>query len=421
MTALQERLDSVQEQQLQIIETGTTKLDDLLVFWRSVRQENALLHFARQKGLSRIDLTPVPSLAASACKAKQAIEIELSLEGIKNSGWDDEPWTLQDGSWDRYAASPEGAFKKNPAVVEVIFDENPENAVWYTHWEVLYVTDGVKWHRTTGRVCANGLFYELGGEQTFYERFDLDAQKYSTGGTWTVTFQGETMTGSLVSSSTDGVDGEARPPSPMPASTACGERRDNLSTPAEPDSSSAVSSNFTSSGGRSRGRANRGCPYTRTEGPRVPKVVSAPCYRPRGVQAQLGSTPPLVSPADPLGRSSAGERPPGAAGHSGSVGNAVPPAAPPASPFLQGSRCPVILVTGSCNQVKCWRLRCRRHHRHRYHRVTSTWYITGDQGNDRAGPSTVMVMFTDDAQRADFMAKVSFPPGVSCTPLTLST
>ena len=107
MESLTERFDAVQENLLELFESGSDNIEDQILYWNLMRKEGILLYYARQKGISRLGLQHVPSLAVSEFKAKQAIMMTLQLESLKNSEFGREKWTLQDTSLELYNTEPE--------------------------------------------------------------------------------------------------------------------------------------------------------------------------------------------------------------------------------------------------------------------------------------------------------------------------
>ena len=180
MENLSERFNVLQDQLMNIYEAAEQTLEAQIAHWLLLRKEAVLLYFARQKGITRIGYQPVPPLAVSEAKAKQAIGIMLQLQSLQKSEFADEPWTLVDTSIETYKNAPENHFKKGATPVEVIYDKQPDNANVYTMWKHIYYTDADdKWHKTTSGVNQTGIYYMQGSFRHYYVVFADDARRYS--------------------------------------------------------------------------------------------------------------------------------------------------------------------------------------------------------------------------------------------------
>nr|WJJ59259.1 MAG: E2 protein [Hydrurga leptonyx papillomavirus 2] len=189
METLSQRLDAVQEKLLSLYEEGSTDLMQQVLHWSLLRQENVLMHFARQKGVRRLGYQPVPTLAVSQEKAKQAIEMELLLASLSKSEYSSEPWTMPETSREMMLAPPANKFKKQGETVEVIFGSDKENAMRYTAWKFVYYMDSKDaWHKTPGHVSHAGLWYYEGDCACFYVDFKDEALKHGSRD-WTVIFK----------------------------------------------------------------------------------------------------------------------------------------------------------------------------------------------------------------------------------------
>ncbi|AEP82751.1 E2 [Canis familiaris papillomavirus 11] len=192
MENLKKRLDAIQDALLTIYEEGSDRLTDQVQHWSLLRRENVLLHFAKKSGVLRLGLQPVPALRVSADRAKQAIEMQLTLQTLQESQYADEQWTMQDTSRERWMAEPAQCFKKGATYVEVYFDGNRSNSMQYTMWHHVYYTDcNDQWQKTRSHVGYDGLWFWDNCHRRYYVRFDDEARKYGTTGQWAVIVNNE--------------------------------------------------------------------------------------------------------------------------------------------------------------------------------------------------------------------------------------
>ena len=146
---------------MNLYESEPHTLDEQIEVWENIRKQNILLFYGRKEGFKNFGLQPIPSLAVSEYKAKEAIQQVILLKSLKNSAYAREEWSLVDTSAELIHTPPRNTFKKQPYIVEVHYDNNPQNAFPYTNWDVLYVQDEHdNWFKTEGKVDVNGLFYE---------------------------------------------------------------------------------------------------------------------------------------------------------------------------------------------------------------------------------------------------------------------
>nr|AAV54058.1 E2 protein [Deltapapillomavirus 2] len=404
MSAAKEQLLAAQETQMTLIEKDSTELKDHIDYWGAVRREQGLLYAARQKGLLMLGLNPVPPCSVSAEKARQAIEMQLLGEQLKESPWCNEPWSLCDLSWERYQAPPAETLKKGARLVEVEYDGSSTNKTWYTAWNSLYLRkpDEEGWETATGGADADGLFYTtMSGTRVYYELFERDAARYSTTGTWTVRDNDRTYhSHSAPSYSRDSVEG--------PWTTGGRERGRPTDSPDRavlhtPPGGHAVHGPVRAC--ENRGRSiNRPTPYSAPQSPRS------------GVGPD--STSPLPSPVPTVLERGEEDNPP-----SPDSTDVIPnpkPKEPRFSLFGSSGGLPCLLISGTGNQVKCYRFRVKRWHRDKYHHCTTTWWAVGEQGSERQGDATVIVTFKDPSQRSVFLQQVPLPPGMSAHGVTMT-
>lgn len=209
MEKLSERFNVLQDQLMNIYEAAEHTLEAQIAHWTLLRREAVLLYVARQKGITRLGYQPVPPLAVSEGKAKEAIGIMLQLQSLQKSEYATEPWTLVDTSAETYRNAPEQHFKKGPVPVEVIYDKEPENANVYTMWKFVYYMDPEDvWHKTTSGVNHNGIYYLHGDFKHYYVLFADGARTYSKTGYWEVKVNKETVFAPVTSSTPPGSPGQ---------------------------------------------------------------------------------------------------------------------------------------------------------------------------------------------------------------------
>lgn len=175
-----------------IYEEGDSNLSTQVRHWQLIRQEQVLLHAARQQGHTRIGMQAVPPLAASQANAKAAIEMHLLLQSLLQSPFAKEPWTLSDTSRDMYLAVPMHTLKKSGQTVEVCFDGDQDNSMHYTKWrQVFYTDDRGVWKRVASHCDVTGIFFEKNGHREYYVRFEKEAMRFSVTGTWEAVDEGK--------------------------------------------------------------------------------------------------------------------------------------------------------------------------------------------------------------------------------------
>ncbi|AFS89112.1 E2 [Equus caballus papillomavirus 5] len=423
MAKLLGHLDAVTEKQMTLLEKGSTNLECHLEYWGLCRREAALCYAARQSGLQRVGPFGLPSLASSAAKAKEAIEMELHLTGLLNSAYSKEPWTLAECSQELFRTCPRDTFKKGGFLAEVIFDGKKENAMWYPGWSKVYfqLPDGT-WERGEGGCDGSGLFYLEGQTKNYYTVFADDAARYSSTGTWQVTCRNETFSSPIVSSSSGGdseeggsgdrPDGQCRDPSTRWVGSISGNPR-GLFEEESPD------------GGRRVAAAVWVPP--KQQGQSAPPVHDGgdggggtPCSDPE----------PGVGGEGVLGDSSAPSTVQGTDAPDSSSTQTTPQTNPVASParvkrvdVLDGRGNPIIpgaggdvflVVQGTATQLKSWRWRVHQHHRSLCSGISSTfWWTEGKRNGCSHKSARVLVTFKQPRQRTEFLRKVSMPRGMS--------
>lgn len=383
-----QRLLAAQNAQMEHMESASTSLADHLLFWSAVREENTLLHAARRKNVTALGLFPVPTLATSAAAAKAAIEMELILKELLQTPWATDPWSLSDVSRELYLAPPKHTLKKKGRVAEVMFDGDPNNRNWYTVWEEVYMRLDSGWIKATGCADETGLYLKMpGGGKQYYTLFAEDAEQYSVTGSWQVADRDQTFT--FPPACRDGVDGTPGPPGHRPAATPGG-------APAEPNSPSRCDPPGPDRRDSTGRRGWRSHPYI-LPGSKGVLVTSSGTS---SVQSPVSEVPEPV-PEEVL----------------------CGPSSPDTTGSVDPSDCfdlfhgllaaPCLLIHGSANGVKCLRHRLKRHHRRRFGCVTTTFWAAGDEGSQRDGLATIMVTFTSEGQRQNFVDNVSIPANMT--------
>ncbi|AOS89497.1 E2 protein [Rusa timorensis papillomavirus type 2] len=413
--AAAERLSALLAAQMQHIENDSQSLTDHIHFWRAVRQEQVLLHAARKHNLRAVGMWPVPTAATSAVKAKQAITMELLLTSLLKTDWGRDPWTLSEASWERLQAPPKYFLKKEPKVIEVIYDNDSSNRVWYTVYGTCLSQTADGWFATKCEADNTGCYVKnMNGEKDYYVRFEEDAVKFSTTGTW------EVLNPTVSSSSSpDRVDGQ--PPSleaenlgtntPQTGSPQRGrpagggsarKRSAPYTTAALPDSPSGSSTGDSDCGGSRCAKRLRGCSSTRGSGDLVCLPALPPCAGNVSQSlAQLAEASLCSLQTPDSTQRGVGE---------GSL------------PTLeQQTENPVycLIFCGNVNDVKCLRWRFKKHHKGKYTDCTTTYQHVGDSGNERKGPAMIMVTFSCRNQRDNFANSAKYPPGVTCKKYTM--
>ena len=363
-----------------LIEKASTDLRDHIAYWDAVRLENLLAYYSRKEGYTRLGLQPLPVLAVSEYKTKEAIKMKLLLSSLLQSSYGSEPWTLPEVSAEQINTNPKNAFKKKPFTVTVLFDNDERNANQYICWDFIYYQDEANvWHKVHGDVDENGLFYrEITGDVVYFKLFQADAEQYGHTGQWTVRFKNENIFASVTSSTRSATDRatnlETRAPShPIPTSKTPRKRK-----PADSytDSDSPTS---TSTGFRLRRR--------RGEGEQSPRSTTK--RRRRGV----GSAP---SP-DEVGRGT----------------TTVPRKGLTRLRRLEEeARDPFLIVLQGCpNIMKCFRNRFTVKFPNLFLAASSVfrWIIDNDD-NDNA-TARMLVAFGSAQQRNDFLSVVTIPKG----------
>ena len=380
MEALAERFDVLQEEILRHIESGDTNLQSHINYWENVRKENAIMYYARKRGLTKLGLQPLPQLAVSEYSAKQAIKISLTLQSLQKSIFGKEPWTLTEVSAELINTPPQNVLKKNGYNVEIWYDDDKNNSMIYTNWDDLYYQDiNEMWHKVSGQVDYDGCYFiDHTGERAYFILFVTDASRYSQTGKWTVHFKQQVLSSSVVSSTSYT---SYEDPLPGPSSyTETTTQSDSFRRPRFEetiDSPSPTSSTSPRSLRVRRRRREQG--ESGTDGETPPK-------RRRGGRA--GSAP---SPSEVGQRHRQVER----KGLS-RLGLLQEEARDP----------PIIVLQGSANGLKCWRNRKSNKHSGSFLCMSTVWTWVGDTSKNH---SRMIIAFVNEAQREQFVKYHLFP------------
>nr|WPK29457.1 MAG: E2 protein [Varecia variegata papillomavirus 2]WPK29463.1 MAG: E2 protein [Varecia variegata papillomavirus 2] len=201
METLSQRFDALQEQLLSHYEAGSKHLADQIQYWLLLRKESVLLHFARKKGLQKLGLQQVPTLAVSEHNAKRAIMMGMLLQSLSESQYGRETWTMPDTSLEMLDCPPRGCFKKGAHVVDVMFDNDPQNIFPYTAWNRIFFQDSDgAWQLSSGEADYEGLFYrDSEGCKMYYVKFGKDALRFGNSGMWKIQYKNRTISAPVTS------------------------------------------------------------------------------------------------------------------------------------------------------------------------------------------------------------------------------
>ena len=383
MEKLKDRYDAVQEALLNLYEHASNDIDTQIKHWELTRQENAILYVARQKGLKSLGMHPVPSLATSENKAKDAIKMHLLLKSLKDSPFGNETWSLTETSLELLNTPPKNCFKKRGYTVDVLYDRDEDKVYPYTAWEQIYFQDEHNmWHKTHGAVDYYGLyFYDVNGYKVYYVKFDDKAKTLSVTGEWEVRYKNKTISPSVTSSSS-------------------------------PSSSWKSSSEL--------GTSSK---YSETD----QEIVRRPKEKPEGRTGDASQSPPNLRHSrrgreGELGTTGGSPAKRRRAEAPDSTGSAVPTAQQVGSRHRSVGRGhlsrlerlqkeawdpPTIIVKGCANTLKCWRFRCKNNKSRKLYEYATTVFRWVDLDNN----SRMLFAFKDTQQRELFLDSVTLPKG----------
>ena len=437
MDTLSERFNALQENLMDIYESGRDDIETQIMHWQYLRQEQVLFYFARKHGVMRLGYQPVPPLATSEAKAKDAIGMVILLQSLQKSPFGKESWTLTQTSLETVRSPPANCFKKGPQNIEVMFDNDPENLMVYTAWSYIYYqTLDDTWNKVEGKIDYHGAYYLEGTLKVYYIQFESDAARYGKSGIWEVHVNEDTIFAPVTSSSPAAGEGTATSINPASQSPANGQptatatsvstrkrtpprtesrrykrkassptttttRRQKRQGQREEDATRSTSRGRQeiSRGGDqrrrrrsretstspTRGRGSRRGPTTRSQ--------SRSLSRSRSRSSSRGG----ISPAD-VGSSvrSVGRH------HTGRLERLLEEARDP----------PVIVLRGDANKLKCFRFRAKKKYQELVKYYSTTWSWVGGTTNDRIGRSRMLLAFSSNTERELFINIMKLPPGV---------
>ena len=408
MEELTNRFDALQEQLMRHYESESNSLEDQIQYWETIRKESALLHVARQRGIQKLGLQPVPALVVSEYNGKQAISISLTLQSLLKSPFGKEPWTLPETSAELINTEPKHTLKKHGYIVTVWFDHNPHNAMQYTNWDDIYFQDHNNvWHKVKGQVDYNGLFFlEPSGDKAYFKIFAEDADTYSKTQQWTVHYKSYSISSSGFSSGSSSFSRTTETPvfsptghtSPEKASTS-NESQQRVSPESSRSRVRALSvsppqpTSTTETPERERLRRRRG----REQGERGPREATP--KRRRTEDTRRGS-----------GRGGA-ERGAPTPEEVGKRHRSVEIKGLSRLRALQEEARdpPVIIIRGGANALKCFRWRKRHSSSKLFECISSVFNWVGDCSS--LNRSRMLVAFKDTKQREMFLRHTTFPKG----------
>ncbi|ADJ96337.1 E2 protein [Delphinus delphis papillomavirus 1] len=390
MEALCDRLDALQETQMELIESDDGNLHSVLKYFRSLRSETMLLYAANQRGLTKVGLTRVPNKQACEANARKCIMMHLAVSSLLSSEYANEQWFLSEMSHEMYTTPPAETFKKKGRRVIVTFDNDKSNCMEYTCWSKIYyqLLNG-GWVCVAAVVCHEGLFFDVEGERRCYVDFEAEAVKYGTGKNWTVFCDGECITDCTLVSSTSNTSTST--PSSLGHSTVPTTTRVQNTAP----------------GGSTRKRNRHGGPPPFPP-PSPPPAPPAPPEPP---------SPPPEPPAPPAPARAAGPEGqscsrgpvllPQGIGDSCRGGSDSDSDCDSAKRPRVDSGIPCVLIAGGANQVKCFRHKLKVQHKGLYRTCSTTWSWVGDESPE---PNhRICVSFNTPEERAVFLKLVPVP------------
>lgn len=395
MESLIERFDALLENQLQLYEAGSDKIDDQILYWDITRQENVLYHYARKKGLTTIGLQPVPSLATSEHRAKQAILMSINLKSLKNSAYGSEPWTMQDTSFEIFNAPPQHTFKKGAFTVDVYYDGDKDNYYPYTAWTDIYYQNGDNvWHKVEGQGDYEGLFYTtVDGVKVYYITFDEDAARFSKTGKWTVKYKNREISSTSVTS-TSTSDGSTRypeqSPTTRPSTNTLGQKKERR----RKRESSSTDTRST----RSRTSQSDGDFDSSSSGRRVRRRRREREPAAQRREQRRATTRPSVPTPDQVG---SGHRLAKTKGL-GRLGQLQEEAW---DPYL-------LLLKGQANTLKCFRHRMKGRYKSLFYSSSTVFSWVGE-GSSRLGEPRMLIAFKTSTDRQLFLKTVILPKGTT--------
>ena len=449
MDTLSERFNALQENLMDIYESGRDDIETQIMHWQYLRQEQVLFYFARQHGVMRLGYQPVPPLATSEAKAKDAIGMVILLQSLQKSQYGKEPWTLTQTSLETVRSAPANCFKKGPQNIEVMFDNDPENLMVYTVWShIYYQTLDDTWKKVEGKVDYHGAYYLEGTYKNYYIQFEIDAARFGKTGIWEVHVNEDTIFAPVTSSSPAAGEGTATSINPASQSPANGQPTATATsvstrkrTPPRTESrryKRKESSPTTTTTRRQKRQGQRQEDSTRRSRStsrgrqqiprggdrrrrRRSRETSTSSERGRGGRSRRGPTTRSQSRSLSRSRSRSKSRSGGSSSGGGiapaDVGSSVQSLGRQHNGrlerLLEDARDPpVIVLRGDANKLKCFRFRAKKKYRDLVKYYSTTWSWVGGTTNDRIGRSRMLLAFTSNTERQLFINIMKLPPGV---------
>lgn len=381
---LTRRFDALQDEQLNLYETGADDLPSQIRQWELTKQLNMYMYYGRQEGYTNFGMQRLPTLQVSEYNAKIAINMLILLKSLAKSKFKDEKWTLGDTSSDLMLTPPRNTFKKSGYQVRVEFDNDPENFFLYTNWDEIYYQDlSDKWHKTQGKVDHNGLFFDdISGDRNYFQLFAPESEKYGKTGLWTVHYKSTTISSVVTSSSKLSSGGYSGQPSGNSRSSSrCSSPQEGTSRRCEETRQERSSYDSpTSTVGSGRGKRKR------------ESESKSPSRRAAGKRR-------VSSELSPVSAEEVGSRHRSLPRHGLSRLRRLEAEA----------RDPdVLLVKGSANNLKCWRYRCEKKFGHLFSFISSVFRWINDDFSQHYN-SRLLVAFENRDQRNQFLMSVTFP------------
>nr|WDS49658.1 MAG: E2 protein [Neophocaena asiaeorientalis asiaeorientalis papillomavirus 4] len=385
METLCQRLDALQEAQMDLLEQDTGNIQDICKYLSLLRKEAILICAANKKGLKKLGLTVVPPQRVCEANAKDAIHLHLMVCSLQSTQYGEETWLFSDLTHGMLSTKPKDTFKKGGQRVTVYFDGDESNCMEYVLWSKLYLPleDG-GWTTATSGVDTYGIYMITGEGKEYYTSFSDEAHKYGSNGKWKVLFKGKEITDcTIVSSTTCGLGNERGSNTSISACAGGSEDAPDRALPVD------------------RG-LKRPVPLPQPI-PEKPLCTTTPPPSPEtGQQQDTGTRVPLTG--NSCGQQYwelGGGRP------SDSDSDCGPCKRPRTEPDI-----PSLLITGGPNQLKCLRFRLKKQHRKSYYRCSTTWCWVSEDGLTRVGNHRIFVSFTSEEQCKLFEDTIPLPKGV---------
>ncbi|AHV82119.1 E2 [Fulmarus glacialis papillomavirus 1] len=393
MEQIHQTLQTVQKEILKLLEEAPSCLSGIRAYWQNIKKEQLLLHAVRHKyRVTTLGYIPVPSLAETEHKAKEAIKVLLILEGLQRSGVSDDGWTLSDFCpLILLQTDPKDYPKRKGVSVTVQFGNDKDNVNDYTIWKDLWVPDeDGTYFNVSGHVDHDGCYYMSAGEKRYYLCFREEWSKFRTEKDcepqWTVGGLQETPRNRPIKKRTRFCpwDGDGRIAS---------EDEEGPSTSKQARLETEIAKAKQQKPEDDRDSAPVLSPQTSS-----PRHIVLPC-----------GTPPYTKPVGRVNPSSLSPSPPPLTPQ-GTPTRPIQAASP--QQHLQQQRLrqlllqhqslvPCVLIEGTAEQVKAIRFRIRHHGGYGHTRVSTTWHWTQDAR--KVSPCRILIRFETDGERTNFI------------------